>query len=153
MAEMDLSALFVSNMNSLAIIRESDGKVVTFVRADQPLGWKPPEGTRAILAAELPSDWQQAEPEVILTEPITAEEAVAAYFSPYQIQALTRLEMALLQAGKTLGPNMLAAKTWLESVMLGWAIDPTPKPAATFGSPNGVTFESASAEAVAGLQS
>jgi hypothetical protein len=148
-----LSAYIVFDMNSLAIIRESDGKVVTFVRPDQPQGWKPPAGTRAIPETELPDNWEQAEPEEIESEPITAEEAVAAYFSPYQIQALTRLEMALLQAGKPLGPNMLAAKTWLESVMLGWAIDPTPKPAAAFGSPNGATFESASAEAVAGLQS
>lgn len=84
---------------------------------------------------------------------VTAEEAVSQYFSPYQIAALSRLEMALMQAGKTLGPAMTAAKTWLETVMLGWAIDPTAKPAAAFGSlPEGVTFESASAEAVAGLQ-
>lgn len=82
----------------------------------------------------------------------TAEEIVSRHFSPYQIQALSRLEMALLQAGKPLGLMMTAAKNWLESVMLGWAIDPTPKPAAAFGEPS-VTFESASAEAVAGLQS
>jgi hypothetical protein len=149
---MALSAYIVFDMNSLAIIRESDGKVVTFVRPDQPQGWKPPAGTRAVAESDLLSDWQMAEPQP-QGDPITAEEAVAAYFSPYQIQALTRLEMALLQAGKPLGPNMLTAKTWLENTMLGWAIDPTPKPAAIFGSPNGATFESASAEAVAGLQS
>ena len=82
----------------------------------------------------------------------TAEEIVSRHFSPYQIQALSRLEMALLQAGKPLGPAMSAAKTWLESVMLGWAVDPTSKPAAAFGEPS-VSFEQASAEAVAGLQS
>lgn len=82
---------------------------------------------------------------------VTAEEIVSQYFSPYQIAALSRLEMALLQANKPLGPAMGAAKTWLESVMLGWAIDPTPKPAAAFGEP-GVTFEAASAEAVSALQ-
>jgi hypothetical protein len=60
--------------------------------------------------------------------------------------------MALMQAGKPLGANMTAAKTWLESVLLGWAVDPTSKPAAAFGVPS-VTFETASAEAVAGLQS
>jgi hypothetical protein len=145
-------AYIVFNMNSLAIIRDSDGKVVTFVRPDQPQGWKPPEGTRAVPDTELPDNWEQAEPEIIESDPITAEQLVSQYFSPYQIQALTRLEMALLQAGKPLGPNMLSAKTWLESVMLGWAIDPTPKPATTFGNPNGVSFEAASAEAVAGLQ-
>ena len=83
---------------------------------------------------------------------VTAEEAVSKYFSAYQIAALQRLEMALLQAGKPLGPAMSAAKTWLESVMLGWAVDPTSKPMSAYGEPS-VTFEQASAEAVAGLQS
>ena len=84
-------------------------------------------------------------------ETFTAEQVVSKFFSAYQIAALQRLEMALLQAGKPLGPAMTAAKTWLEGVMLGWAVDPTPKPAAAFGEPS-VSFESASAEAVAGLQ-
>lgn len=98
--------------------------------------------------------WDEATRSLVPTPPptITAEEAVSQYFSPYQIQALARLEMALLQAGKPLGPAMSAAKTWLESVMLGWAVDPTPQPAVAFGVPS-VTFEQASAEAVAGLQS
>lgn len=82
----------------------------------------------------------------------TAEQIVSQYFSAYQIAALQRLEMALLQANKPLGPQMTAAKTWLEGVMLGWAIDPTSKPQSAYGEP-GVTFEAASAEAVAGLQS
>jgi hypothetical protein len=81
---------------------------------------------------------------------ITAEQAVSQYFSPYQTLALQRFEMALLQAGKPLGPNMTAAKTWLEGVMLSWAASPTPAPAETFGSP-AATFEEASAEAVADL--
>jgi hypothetical protein len=82
---------------------------------------------------------------------VTAEEAVSAYFSPYQIAALSRLEMALLQANKHLGPAMTAAKTWLEGVMLAWAMNPTPAPASSFGQPQ-ATFEQASAEAVAALQ-
>jgi hypothetical protein len=81
---------------------------------------------------------------------MTAEEAVSAYFSPYQIAALSRFEMALLQAGKPLGPAMTAAKIWLEAVMLAWALNPTPAPAASFGQPQ-ATFEQASAEAVASL--
>ena len=40
---------------------------------------------------------------------------------------------------------------WLEAMMLGWAINPVAAPAAAFGEPS-VTFEQASAEAVAGLQ-
>jgi hypothetical protein len=84
----------------------------------------------------------------------TAEQAVSAYFSAYQIAALQRLEMALLQAGKPLGVKMSACKQWLEGVMLGWAMNPTPASAASFGSPaGGVTFEQASAEAVTDLSS
>ena len=96
--------------------------------------------------------WDEATRTLVPTPPpsVTAEEAVAAYFSPYQIAALQRLEMALLQAGKPLGPAMTAAKTWLESVMVGWALDPTSKPASAFGVPN-VTFEQASSEAVSSL--
>jgi hypothetical protein len=83
---------------------------------------------------------------------ITAEEAVSAYFSPYQIAALQRLEMALMQAGKPLGVKMSACKQWLESVMLGWAMNPTPAPASAYGQPS-ATFEEASAEAVQSLSS
>ena len=83
---------------------------------------------------------------------MTAEEAVSAYFSAYQIAALSRLEMALLQAGRPLGPAMTATKQWLEGVMLAWAVSPSPAPADAFGQP-AATFAEASAEAVAGLQS
>lgn len=80
----------------------------------------------------------------------SAEQIVSQYFSAYQIAALSRLEMALLQAGQPLGPQMTAAKTWLETVLIGWAINPVAAPAEAFGVPN-VTFEQASAEAVASL--
>jgi len=83
---------------------------------------------------------------------VTAETAVSAHFSAYQIAALQRLEMALLQAGKPLGTKMTACKEFLESVMLGWAMNPAPAPQESFGAPSGgVTFEQASAEAVADL--
>jgi len=81
---------------------------------------------------------------------MTAEEAASQYFSPYQTLALQRFEMALLQAGKPLGVKMTAAKQWLEGVMLGWAMNPTPAPAASFGQP-AASFEEASAEAVTDL--
>lgn len=89
-------------------------------------------------------------PPVPFVETFTAEQVVAKYFSAYQIAALQRLEMALLQAGKPLGVKMTAAKTWLESVMLAWAMNPTPAPAESFGIP-AASFEEASAEAVADL--
>jgi hypothetical protein len=82
---------------------------------------------------------------------MTAEEAVSQYFSAYQIAALQRLEMALMQAGKPLGPKMTACKQWLETVMLSWAAAPTPAPQESFGVPQ-ATFAEASAEAVAALQ-
>jgi hypothetical protein len=96
--------------------------------------------------------WQDGAWSVPPVATITAEEAVSQYFSAYQIAALQRLEMALLQAGKPLGPAMTAAKTWLETVMLSWAASPTPAPAESFGVPQ-ATFEEASGEAVADLQS
>jgi hypothetical protein len=80
----------------------------------------------------------------------TAEQIVSQYFSPYQTLALQRFEMALLQAGKPLGPKMTACKTWLESVMLSWAASPTPAPAESFGQPQ-ASFAEASSEAVADL--
>jgi hypothetical protein len=92
--------------------------------------------------------WQDGAWSVPPVATMTAEQAVSQYFSPYQIAALQRLEMALLQAGKPLGVKMSACKQWLESVMLGWALDPTPKE--SFGQPE-ATFEEASAEAVADL--
>jgi len=82
---------------------------------------------------------------------LTAEEAVSAFFTPYQTIALQRLELALMTAGKPLGPKMTAAKNWLESVMLGWAMNPTPAPQESFGQPQ-ASFEEASGEAVADLQ-
>ena len=139
-------------MNKYAIIDEAAGHLVNVVLWDGDIAtWQPLAGTRAELLAnvDLSSLPPAPAPE---GEKLTAEEAVAAYFSPYQIAALSRLEMALMQANKPLGPAMAAAKTWLESVMLGWAIDPTAKLASAYGEP-GVTFEAASAEAVQSLQS
>ena len=93
--------------------------------------------------------WVEGTPAPVAT--YTAEQIVSQYFSAYQIAALQRLEMALMQAGKPLGPKMTAAKQWLESVMLSWAASPTPAPQESFGQPQ-ATFAEASAEAVAGLQ-
>ena len=109
---------------------------------------------KGMIEAALPVDTEYVipPPPVPFVETFTAEQVVAKFFSAYQIAALQRLETALLAANKPLGPAMTAAKTWLEAVMLGWAVDPTPKPAAAFGEPS-VSFEQASAEAVAGLQS
>jgi hypothetical protein len=94
--------------------------------------------------------WQDGEWSVPPVAALTAEQAVSAFFTPYQTIALQRLELALMTAGKPLGPKMTAAKEWLESVMLGWAMNPTPAPQESFGQPQ-ASFEEASAEAVADL--
>ena len=120
--------------------------VVPLVKIPKPEGaWEP---NVVWFEDRVERQWVAGTPVPVAT--ITAEEAVSKYFSPYQIAALQRLEMALMQAGQPLGPAMTAAKQWLETVMLGWAVDTTSKPAAAYGVAN-VTFEQASAEAVSSL--
>jgi len=111
------------------------------------------ETDETVIATLVRKGWEVFTPEPVVEVPpiVTAEQAVSQYFSAYQIAALQRLEMALFQAGLPLGPAMTAAKNWLESVMLGWAMNPTPAPQESFGQPQ-ATFEEASAEAVADLQ-
>jgi hypothetical protein len=111
------------------------------------------ETDETVIATLVRKGWEIYTPEPVVEVPplVTAEEAVSQYFSPYQTLALQRFEMALMTAGKPLGPKMTAAKTWLEGVMLSWAASPTPAPAESFGVPQ-ATFEEASGEAVAGLQ-
>jgi len=152
---------------SYRLSRDESGKIevrehgwptkLTIYEADGPELNALDEATvKAAIEAALPVDanYMIPPPPVPFVETFTAEQIVSQYFSAYQIAALQRLEMALMQAGKPLGAKMTAAKEWLESVMLAWAMNPTPAPAASFGSPaDGVTFEQASAEAVAALQS
>ena len=118
--------------------------------ADQP---PRTESNPEVIANLVRKGWVASSPPVVeeVVATYTAEQIVSQYFSAYQIAALSRLEMALLQAGKPLGLQMTTAKTWLESVMLGWAVNPVAAPAEAFGVPS-VSFEAASAEAVAGLQ-
>jgi hypothetical protein len=108
---------------------------------------------KQMIEAALPVDdsYVIPPPPVPYVPTFTAEQIVSQYFSAYQIAALQRLEMALLQAGKPLGVKMTAAKTWLETVMLSWAASPTPAPAESFGQPQ-ATFAEASSEAVGALQ-
>jgi hypothetical protein len=70
------------------------------------------------------------------------------HFTAMQVSALQRFEMALLQAGKPLGPLMTALKAWMEGMLVA-SVDPTPR---TFSAPP-CSYEVASAEAVQSLQS
>jgi hypothetical protein len=122
--------------------------VVPLVKIPKPEGaWEP---NVVWFEDRVERQWVAGTPAPVAT--ITAEQAVSQYFSPYQTLALQRFEMALLQAGKPLGPKMTAAKQWLEGVMLSWAASPTPAPAEAFGQPQ-ASFAEASAEAVASLNS
>jgi hypothetical protein len=150
---------------SYQLSRDESGKVevrehgwptkLTIYEADGPELDTLDEATvKAAIEAALPVDESYVipPPPVPYVETYTAEQIVSQYFSPYQTLALQRFEMALLQAGKPLGPKMTAAKQWLEGVMLSWAASPTPAPAESFGVPQ-ATFAEASGEAVADLQS
>jgi hypothetical protein len=121
--------------------------VVPLVKIEKPVqgAWEP---NVVWLEDRVERQWVAGSPAPVAT--FTAEQIVSQYFSAYQIAALQRLEMALLQAGKPLGPKMTAAKTWLETVMLSWAASPTPAPQESFGQPQ-ATFAEASSEAVANL--
>jgi hypothetical protein len=135
-----------------ALLDEQGGWLVNTVLWDGDTAkWQPPAGTTAVRLADIDLATLPPAP-APEAELVTAEEAVSQYFSAYQIAALQRLEMALMQAGKPLGVKMSACKQWLESVMLGWAMNPTPAPAESFGQPQ-ATFAEASAEAVTNLSS
>ena len=79
----------------------------------------------------------------------TPEAWTAIHFSAMQVSALQRFEMALLQAGKPLGPNMTSLKGWMEGMLVA-SVDPTPR--SDWQQPP-CSYEAASVEAVAGLQS
>ncbi len=124
-----------------------------------------PEGQSVVPLVKIPKPEQGAwEPNVVWFEdrverqwvagtpaplPTYSPEAwTSTHFSPMQVSALQRFEMALLQAGKPLGPNMTSLKSWMEGMLVA-SVDPTPR---TFSAPP-CSYEAASAEAVAGLQS
>jgi hypothetical protein len=136
-------------MNSLAIIREIDGKVVTFVRPDQPQGWKPPAGTRAIPDTELPANWEQAE-EVNTSEPITAEEHLRSVGLAGDRQpTLLYLRQSLTAAGKTCA-ELDAVEAYLQQILAMFAANPAPQ--ASWPNPS-VTFEAAVQSAMNALNS
>jgi hypothetical protein len=124
---------------------------------DQMAAWLAAGNPKAEAWAEQPAApsadavWQDGAWSVLPVAVLTAEEAVSAFFTPYQTIALQRLELALMTANKPLGPAMTACKTWLEAVMISWAVDPVAKPASEYSQP-AASFEEASAEAVAALQ-
>lgn len=120
---------------------------------DQMAAWveagNPKESDWALQPAAPSADavWQDGAWIVPPAATYSPEEWTSQNFSPMQVSALQRFEMALLQAGKPLGSNMTALKAWMEAMLVA-SIDPTPR---TFPPPP-CSYEAASAEAVAGLQ-
>jgi hypothetical protein len=147
-----LVSLLTDSEGNWRDVPEVDGQaqtVVPLVKIEKPAqgAWEP---NVVWFADRVERQWVEGTPAPLPT--MTAEQAVSQYFSPYQTLALQRFEMALMQAGKPLGAKMSACKQWLESVMLAWAMNPTPAPAASFGQP-AASFVEASGEAVADLAS
>jgi hypothetical protein len=154
-------------LRSIVLDEEGDPRMDTLEPNPKPEDWQAPQVLPLVKIPKPEGAWEPSvvwfedrverqwvagtPPPVPYVPLVTAEQAVSQYFSAYQIAALQRLEMALLQAGKPLGPKMTAAKTWLETVMLSWAASPTPAPQESFGVPQ-ASFAEASAEAVADLQ-
>lgn len=131
-----------------AIIDTAAGHLVNVVLWDGDLAtWQPPAGSRAELLANVDLASLPAAP-TPESEKFTAEAWTSMHFSPMQVSALQRFEMALLQTGKPLGSNMTALKAWMEGMLVA-SVDPTPR---TFPAPP-CSYEAASAEAVAALQS
>ena len=99
-----------------------------------------------------PSDdaqWQNGAWVVPPAPTYTPEQWTSQHFSPMQVSALARFEMALMQAGKPLGPLMTALKAWLEGMLVA-SVDPTPR--SDWQQPP-CSYETASAEAVSDLNS
>jgi hypothetical protein len=97
-----------------------------------------------------PSDdaqWQDGAWIVPPAPTYSPEAWTSMHFSPMQVSALQRFEMALLQAGKPLGSNMTALKAWMEGMLVA-SVDPTPR---TFSAPP-CSYEAASLEAVSAIQ-
>jgi hypothetical protein len=137
----------IFNMDTYAIIDNAGGWIVNTCLWDGNVEtWQPPEGTSARLLAEVDLEALPQKPQ---DPSVTTPEAwVSQHFSAMQVSALQRFEFALLQAGKPLGANMTVLKAWMEAMLVA-SVDPT---ARTFPAPP-CSYEAASAEAVAGMQS
>jgi hypothetical protein len=130
-------------------VRDLHEQMQQWVASNNP---KAQEWAEQPLSPDSAAQWINGQWIVPPAPTFTAEEIVSQHFSPYEIAALQRFELTLMQAGKPLGQKMTAVKSWLESIMLAWSQNPNPLPAVYFGTPP-FSFNEASAEAVASLTS
>jgi hypothetical protein len=119
---------------------ETDAEVISNLRRK---GWQDAPAKPSQDAQWTDGAW------IVPPAPTYSPEAwTSQHFTAMQVSALQRFEMALLQAGKPLGTNMTALKSWMEGMLVA-SVDPTPR---TFSAPP-CSYEAASAEAVASLNS
>jgi hypothetical protein len=120
--------------------------------SDQMAAWELAENPKRNDWALVPAkpnenaQWQDGSWIVPPAATYSPEQWTSQHFSPMQVSALQRFEMALLQAGKPLGSNMTALKAWMEGMLVA-SVDPTPR---TFPAPP-CSYEAAASEAVADL--
>jgi hypothetical protein len=62
------------NFTSYAVVRQSDGKVLTFVRPDMPVGWEPEEGFVLVPDDELPENYERIDIVTPVPESISARQ-------------------------------------------------------------------------------
>jgi len=120
-------------------------QVLPLIKIEKPKqgAWEP---NVVWFADRVERQWVAGTPDPLPT--YSPEAWTSLHFSPMQVSALQRFEFALQQANKPLGPNMTALKGWMEGMLVA-SVDPTPR---TFDLPP-CSYEQASAEAVAALQS
>lgn len=129
-----------------ALINNAKGYLENIVLYDGDTSkWQPPAGVTAVPLDNI--DLAALPPKPNEAPAYTAEAWVAQTLTPLQVAALSEFRMALLQAGKPLGPNMTALKSWLES-MMAESVDPTPRIFAAAP----CSYEDAASEALLALQ-
>jgi len=82
------------NATSLALVRDSDGRVLTFVRLDTPEGWTPPEGFTAIPDDELPEGWGRVPEELPPVPASVSARQIRIWLVSHGI-SLTQIEAAI----------------------------------------------------------
>jgi len=141
-----LVSLLTDDEGNWRDVPEIDGvqqAVVPLVKLPKPEGaWEP---SLVWFSDRVERQWVAGTPAPAPT--YSPEAWTSQHFSPMQVSALQRFEMALLQAGKPLGALMTALKAWMEGMLVA-SVDPTPR---TFPAPP-CSYEAASLEAVSALQ-
>jgi hypothetical protein len=126
-------------------VRDLGDQVAAWVVAENP---KAQDWALQPAAPSADAVWQDGAWIVPPVPTYSPEQWVSQHFSPMQVSALQRFEMALLQESQPLGANMTALKSWMEAMLVA-SVDPTPR--SDWQQPP-CSYEAASGEAVQALQ-